>query len=113
MFKFIGAAAVLAAAYGINGAMEVTVLFLASFATLFYIMAFRLFSGLSRAELVDDVDILKMSTIYMIYLTSAVVVFNGEYSYVALIAAPWLIIQGFINILSVLLKLGIVGINKQ
>jgi len=113
MFKFIGAAAVLAAAYGINGAMEVTVLFLASFAALFYIMAFRLFTGLSRAELVEDIDILKMITIYMIYVTAAVITFSGGYTYVALLAAPWLVIQGFINILSVLLKLGIVGIHRQ
>lgn len=113
MFKFVGAAAVVAAAYGIDGGVEVTAVMLASFATLFYAMAFRLFTGLSQAELVEDVDLLRMTTIYMIYLTSMVVVFKSDYYYIAIWSLPWLTIQTVINILSVLIKLDVIGIKRK
>lgn len=115
MIKYICAAAVLAAAYGINGAVEVTTISLAMLATIFYMMTFRLFVGLSRAELVkpENLDVLNMAVVYMIYFTSTVVVFNSPYAYVAFLAMPWVAIQGLINLLSVLIKLDIIGINHQ
>lgn len=113
MIKYIGAAAVLAAAYGINGALEVTATALVLLALIFYAMAFRLFTGLSQAVIVKDFDILRMLTIYMIYVTMLIVVFMSPYFYVALIAAPWIAIQTFINILSILVKLDIIGIEHK
>jgi hypothetical protein len=113
MIKYIGAAAVLAAAYGINGALEVTAAALVLLALIFYTMAFRLFTGLSQAVIVKDFDILRMLTIYMIYVTMLIVVFMSPYFYVALIAAPWIAIQTFINILSILVKLDIIGIEHK
>lgn len=113
MIKYIGAAAALAAAYGINGALEVTVIALGLLASMFYIIAFRLFTGLSQAMIIKDFDVLSMATIYMMYFTMAVIVFMSPYSYVALIAAPWLAIQACINILSILVKFGIIGIEHR
>ena len=113
MIKYLGAAAVLAAAYGIEGAIEVTSVTLALLASMFYFMTLRLFTGLSQATLVENVDVLKMTTIYMIYVTMTAVVFKSEYSYIALIAMPWIAIQTLINVLSVLIKLDIIGINHK
>ena len=113
MIKYIGAAAALAAAYGIDGALEVTAIALGLLACLFYTMTFRLFTGLSQAMIMKDFDVLSMITIYMIYITMATIVFMSPYSYVALLAAPWLVIQTFINILSILVKLDIIGIEHR
>lgn len=113
MIKYLGAAAALAAAYGIDGALEVTAIALGLLAFLFYTMAFRLFAGLSQAMIMKDFDILSMITIYMIYITMATIAFMSPYSYVALLAAPWLVIQAFINILSILVKLDIIGIEHR
>lgn len=113
MIKYIGAAAALAAAYGIDGALEVTAIALGLLALLFYTMTFRLFTGLSQAMIMKDFDVLSMITIYMIYITMATIVFMSPYSYVALLAAPWLVIQTFINILSILVKLDIIGIEHR
>lgn len=113
MIKYIGAAAALAAAYGIDGALEVTAIALGLLAFLFYTMTFRLFTGLSQAMIMKDFDILSMITIYMIYITMATIVFMSPYSYVALLAAPWLVIQTFINILSILVKFDIIGIEHR
>lgn len=113
MIKYVGAAAVLAAAYGIQGAIEVTTIMLVLFASMFYIAAFRLFVGLSQAALITNVDLLKMITIYMIYITMAVAVFMSPYSYIAIFAAPWLVIQTAINILSALVKVGVIGIERK
>lgn len=113
MIKYIGAAAALAAAYGISGALEVTVVALALLAFMFYIMAFRLFAGLSQAMILKEFDVLSMITIYMIYITMAVIVFMSPYSYVVLLCAPWLAIQTLINILSILVKYDIVGIEHK
>ena len=113
MIKYIGAAAALAAAYGINGALEVTTIALALLASMFYLMTFRLFTGLSQAMIIKDFDVLSMITIYMIYITMATIVFMSPFSYVALLAAPWLAIQTLINILSMLVKLDIIGIERR
>ncbi len=115
MIKYICAAAVIAAAYGVTGAVEVTAVTLSALAAMFYFMTFRLFIGLSRAELVnpENLDVLKMAVIYMIYFTATVVVFYSPYSYIALLAMPWVAIQTSINILSVLIKSGFIGINHQ
>ncbi len=113
MIKYLGAAAVLAAAYGIEGAIEVTTVILALLASMFYFMTLRLFTGLSQATLVENVDVLRMATIHMIYVTMTTVVFMSEYSYIALIAMPWIVIQTIINVLSVLIKLDIIGINHK
>ncbi len=113
MIKYIGAAAALAAAYGIPGGLEVTIVALALLALMFYIMVFRLFSGLSQAMIIKDFDVLSMITIYMIYITMAVIVFMSPYWYVVLLCAPWLVIQTFINILSILVKYDIVGIEHK
>lgn len=113
MIKYIGAAAALAAAYGIEGALEVTAIALGLLASMFYFMTFRLFTGLSQAMIMKDFDVLSMITIYMIYITMAVIVFMSPYSYVALIAAPWLVIQTAINVLSILIKLDIIGIEHK
>ena len=113
MIKYIGAAAALAAAYGIEGALQVTAIALGLLAAIFYFMTFRLFTGLSQAMLMKDFDVLSMITIYMIYITMAVIVFMSPYFYVALVAAPWLLIQTGINILSILIKLDIVGIEHK
>jgi len=113
MIKYIGAAAALAAAYGIEGALEVTAIALGLLASMFYFMTLRLFTGLSQAMIMKDFDVLSMITIYMIYITMAVIVFMSPYSYVALLAAPWLTIQTAINILSILIKLDIIGIEHK
>lgn len=113
MIKYIGAAAALAAAYGIEGAVEVTAIALGLLASMFYFMTFRLFTGLSQAMLIKDFDVLSMITIYMIYITMATIVFMSPYSYVALLTAPWLFIQTGINILSILIKLDIIGIEHK
>lgn len=113
MIKYVGAAAALAAAYGIDGALEVTAIALGLLAAMFYFMAMRLFTGLSQAMLLKDFDVLSMITIYMIYITMATIVFMSPYSYVALLAAPWLAIQTMINILSILIKLDIIGIEHR
>lgn len=113
MIKYIGAAAALAAAYGIDGALEITTIALAVLAGMFYFMAFRLFTGLSRAVVVQDADILAMMTIYMIYITMTIIVFVSPFSYVALLASPWLFIQTMINVLTILIKLDIIGIEHR
>lgn len=111
MIKYLGAAAVLAAAYGVEGAIEVTAVFLAVLASMFYFVATRLFIGLSQAMLTKDVDVLYMTMTYMIYITMAALVFVSPYSYVVFIALPWLVIQGIANTMSVLLKLDIIDIR--
>ena len=113
MIKYIGAAAALAAVYGIDGALEITVFALGLLAALFYSMAFRLFTGLSQAMIIKDFDVLQMITIYMIYTTMATIVIMSPYFYVALLAAPWLAIQACINVLSLLVKLDIIGIERR
>lgn len=113
MIKYIGAAAALAAAYGIEGAVEIMVVALGLLAAMFYTMTFRLFAGLSQATVNGDPDLLHMATIYMIYITMAVLTFYSPYAYVALIALPWLVIQTAVNILSVLIKLDIIGIEHK
>lgn len=113
MIKIFGLAAVLAAAYGVEGGYEAAAIMLCFMASLFYLMAFKLFAGLSQAMVTGNVDILYMITAYMTYFTMAVVTFYGPYSYVALIALPWLTIQALINMLAVLIKLDIVGINPK
>lgn len=113
MLKYFGVAAVLAATYQVPYGLEVSASILSFFALLFYTMAFKLFTGLSQAELVEDVDILRMITIYMIYITLASVVFLSQYQYIAVFAMPWLIIQGMINALLVLIKLDIIGIKRK
>lgn len=113
MFKYTGVAAVLAATYNIQGAIELTALLLIALASVFYIMTFRLFCGLSQAALVDGANILHVVTIYMIYVTMAAVTYMGPYSYIALVALPWLLIQGCINILTILIKLEIVGVQRK
>jgi hypothetical protein len=113
MIKYLGAAAALAAAYGVEGAIELTAIALAMLASMFYFLTTRLFIGLSQASLVKDVDVLYMSMVYMIYVTMAALVFISPYSYVAFIALPWLVIQGIANTMSVLLKLDIIDIRDS
>jgi hypothetical protein len=113
MIKYLGAAAALAAAYGVEGAIELTAIALAALASMFYFLTTRLFIGLSQASLVKDVDVLYMSMVYMIYATMAALVFISPYSYVAFIALPWLVIQGIANMMSVLLKLDIIDIHDS
>jgi uncharacterized radical SAM superfamily protein len=113
MLKYLGVAAVIAATYKLPYGIESAVTILAVLASMFYTMAFRLFTGLSQAELVEDVDILKMITIYMIYVTLAVVVFMSPFAYVTVFALPWLAIQTVINIISILLKLDVIGIKRK
>jgi hypothetical protein len=113
MIKYLGAAAALAAAYGVEGAIELTAIALAALASMFYFLTTRLFIGLSQASLVKDVDVLYMSMVYMIHVTMAALVFISPYSYVAFIALPWLVIQGIANMMSVLLKLDIIDIHDS
>lgn len=113
MIKYLGAAATLAAAYGIEGALEVMVVAYATLACIFYAMAFRLFAGLSQAMITGTFDVLHMTTVYMIYVTMTALTLNSQYDYIAFMAMPWIAIQTVINILSVLIKLDIVGINHK
>ncbi len=113
MFKYLAVAVVLAATYKLPYSVEVAVIMLSFFATTFYVMTFRLFTGLNTAQLSDDVDILKVITIYMIYVSLAVVVFLSQYQYIAILAMPWLGIQFVINALSILIKLDIIGIKHK
>jgi hypothetical protein len=113
MIKYLGVAAALAATYGIEGAIEVTTFFLALLASMFYFVAFRLFTGLSQAALSTDFDVLHMLMVYMIYITMATLVYMSPYSYIAFVALPWLIIQGSANILSLLVKFDIIGIKDN
>lgn len=114
MIKYLGAAAALAAAYGITGALEVTMIALIVLASLFYVMAFNLFIGTSRSVIAGKTDVLHMITVYMIYVTMTTVVFMSDYSWVAFMALPWLLIQTGINIVSLLVKFEIITfINKQ
>lgn len=113
MIKYIGAATALAAAYGIEGALEAMVLCYMALAFIFYMMTFRLFIGLSQAMLSSSFDTLQMITIYMIYITMTVITFNSEYDYISYIAMPWIAIQTAINILSILVKLDIIGIHHK
>lgn len=113
MLKYLGVAAIMAATFNLPSSLEAVVLILSLLATTFYIMAFRLFSGLSRAVLVDDANILQVITVHMIYITMAVIAFMGGYQIAVYIALPWLAIQGLINILTILIKLDIIGIQNK
>jgi len=113
MLKYIGVVAVLAATYQVPYGLEAAASILSLLALSFYAMAFRLFTGLSQAELVEDVDILRMFTIYMIYIALASILFFSQYQYVTVFALPWLGIQTVINTLSVLIKLDIIGVKRK
>lgn len=113
MFKYLAVAVVLAATYKIPYSVEVAALILGFFATTFYAMAFKLFAGFNNAQLADNVDILKVITIYMIYVSLGAIVFLSQYQPIAFFALPWLGIQLVINILSILIKLDIIGIKHK
>lgn len=115
MIKYLGAAAVLAAAYGIPAALEVTVVATVLLSSMFYFVALKLFSGLSQSALMDgsDVDVLKLVMIHMIYITMFATVFMSDYTTVAVYAMPWLIIQSAINALVLLIKFGVIGIDTK
>lgn len=113
MLKYLGVAAILAATYGVTGGTESVAIILSLLALMFYIMAFRLFCGLSQATLVNDINILQVITIYMIYVTMGIITFMSDYSLVTYFALPWLAIQAAINILSILIKLDIIGIEHK
>lgn len=115
MIKYFGAAAALAAAYGIEGATEVTAAALIILSSIFYFIALKLFSGLSQSAITNsqDVDVLKLAMIYMIYVTMFATVYVSEYSNVAFYAMPWLIIQSAINTLVLLIKFDIIGIDTK
>jgi hypothetical protein len=113
MFKYLAVAVVLAATYKLPYSVEAAAAILSFFATTFYVMTFRLFTGLNNAQLSDDVDILKVITIYMIYISLGAIVFLSQYQYIAFFALPWLGIQLLINALSILVKLDIIGIKNK
>jgi hypothetical protein len=113
VIKYLGVAAALAATYGVEWAIEFTAILLAILASMFYFIAGRLFTGLSQAALSIDFDVLHLLMVYMIYVTMTVLVFMSPYSYVAFVALPWLIIQGYANVLSLLVKFDIIGIEDK
>lgn len=113
MFKFIGVVAVLATTYQLPYALEVTASLLLIMCMIFYSLAFKLFVGLSQSALVEEVDILKVLTTYTIYVLMGVVTYQSQYYYIALVAAPWFIIQGLINALSILITLGFIEIKNS
>ncbi len=113
MLKYLGVAAIMAATFNIQGGLELVVLILSCLAVMFYIVAFRLFTGLSQAVLIVDANILQVITVYMIYITMAIIAFKGGYQPAVYVATPWLVIQGIINILTILIKLDIIGIQRK
>lgn len=113
MLKYLGVAAILAATFNLPGGLELVVFIMSALALMFYIMTFRLFTGLNQAIISDDVNILQVITVYMIYITMAIVAFMGGYQLVVYVALPWLTIQVFINVLSILIKLDIIGIQRK
>lgn len=113
MLAYIGVAAIMAATLNVQGALELVVFILSSLALMFYIVAFKLFAGLSQSVMTDGVNILQVITIYMIYITMATVAFMGGYQLPVYVALPWLVIRGFINVLSILIKLDIIGIKHK
>ena len=113
MIKYLGVAAALAAAYEVELGIEATAFLLALLASMFYFVSVRLFTGLSQAALSTDFDVLHLVMAYMIYVTMAALVFMSPYAYVAFVALPWLVIQGSANVLSLLIKFDIIGIEDK
>jgi hypothetical protein len=113
MIKYTGAAAVVAAAYGINGAIELTAILFTLNMCMFYFVITKIFIGLSQSLLSKDVDILYMTMIYMIHFTMGVAVWMSEYSYLALIGAPWMFINGISCLMSALYKMEVIDIKNK
>jgi hypothetical protein len=113
MIKLISVAAIMAATYHVQGAIEAVVVILSLLAFVFYTMAFRLFVGLSQAELISDANILQVVTVYMIYITMAIQAYMSDYTAVVYMVAPWLIIQALINVLTIMIKLEFIEIRRK
>lgn len=111
--KYIGLVTILAASFKVEGAIELASFILAALAIMFYFLSFQVFAGLSQTSILKDFDVLRMITVYMINVTMIIGVFMSPYSYVAIFALPWMIIQTLINTLSVLVKYDIVGIRES
>lgn len=108
--KYLGLVTILAASYNVEGAIELASFILAGLSVMFYVLAFQLFAGLSKTSILKEFDLSKMILGYMINITMLIGIFMSPYSYVAIFALPWIIIQTLINGLSVLVKYEIIGI---
>lgn len=111
--KYIGLVTIVAASFKVEGAIELASFILAALSIIFYGLAFQVFAGLSKTAILKDFDLPRMITAYMINVTMLIGVFMSPYSYVAIFALPWMIIQTLINTLSVLVKYDIVGIREN
>lgn len=105
--------AILATSFNIQGGQEVLALVVIGIGALFYGLMGRLMVGLSQAELNHDADLYKMLTAYLIQVSAIAVVFMGPYYQIAFMAAPWIALATFSNILSVLAKFGYLEINDR
>jgi hypothetical protein len=111
--KYIGLITIVAASYKVEGAIELASFILAALAIIFYALSFQVFAGISKTSILKDFDVLRMITVYMINVTMMIGVFMSPYSYVAIFALPWIMIQTMINTLSLLVKYDIVGIRES
>lgn len=95
--------------YGI----ESIAILLSILSVMFYWGLAKLFTGLAEANLNPDVNVHRMLMTFMTHFTAAAFLWLNGYQEVALVAAPWIAISAYMNVLVLLIKAQVVAIREK
>lgn len=85
------------------------------FATLFYWLSFSLLAGLSVSEVNPEIEVSDALASRLIHITGTIVLLmaGDVYTYIALITAPWVIVNTFTDFFAMLVKWQILQIHDK